>query len=167
MTIAGFLAKVDPDTLDFGTVIVVDEASMIDVILMYRLLRHMPAWVRLILVGDPSQLPPIGPGLVLHSLTGVASIPQTELTTVMRQTSESGIPKVAAAIRDHKAPLWTRYSGNEMPACHSFRALVPIWPRRSRTSTQNSVEMGPIQRSDTLSHKWRHGRREKPQLNPA
>lgn len=113
MTIAGFLAKVDPDTLDFGTVIVADEASMIDVILMYRLLRHMPTWVRLILVGDPSQLPPIGPGLVLHSLAGLASIPQTELTTVMRQTSESGIPKVAAAIRDHKTPLWARYSGNE------------------------------------------------------
>jgi exodeoxyribonuclease V alpha subunit len=113
MTIAGFLAKVDPDTLDFGTVIAVDEASMIDVILMYRLLRHMPDSARLILVGDPSQLPPIGPGLVLHSLTGLASIPQTELKVVMRQTAESGIPTVAAAIRDHKAPLWARYGGNE------------------------------------------------------
>jgi exodeoxyribonuclease V alpha subunit len=113
MTIAGFLAKVDPDTLDFGTTIVVDEASMIDVILLYRLLRHMPAWVRLILVGDPSQLPPIGPGLVLHSLAGLVSIPQTELTAVMRQTAESGIPKVAAAIRDHKVPHWTQYGGNE------------------------------------------------------
>jgi exodeoxyribonuclease V alpha subunit len=112
MTIAGFLAKVDPDTLDFSTVIVVDEASMIDVILMYRLLRHLPDGVRLILVGDPSQLPPIGPGLVLHSLAGLASIPQTELKTVMRQTAESGIPAVAVAIRDHKAPHWAQYSGN-------------------------------------------------------
>jgi len=84
-----------------------------DPILLYRLLRHMPAWVRLILVGDPSQLPPIGPGLVLHSLAGLASIPQTELTAVMRQTAESGIPKVAAAIRDHKVPHWTQYGGNE------------------------------------------------------
>jgi exodeoxyribonuclease V alpha subunit len=112
MTIAGFLAKVDPDTLGFGTVIVVDEASMIDVILMYRLLRHLPEGIRLILVGDPSQLPPIGPGLVLHSLRGLSSIPQTELKTVMRQTAESGIPTVAAAIRDHKAPHWAQYGGN-------------------------------------------------------
>jgi exodeoxyribonuclease V alpha subunit len=113
MTIAGFLAKVDHDTLRFGTVIVVDEASMVDVILMYRLLRHLPEGIRLILVGDPSQLPPIGPGLVLHSLTGLTSIPQTELKTVMRQTAESGIPTVAAAIRDHKAPHWAKYGCNK------------------------------------------------------
>ena len=88
----------------------------------------MPAWVRLILVGDPSQLPPIGPGLVLHSLAGLATIPQTELTAVMRQTAESGIPKVAAAIRDHKVPHWTQYGGNEdagvsfLPCSHANMA---------------------------------------------
>jgi len=78
---------------------------------MYRLLRHLPAWVRLILVGDPSQLPPIGPGLVLHALVGLATVPQTELKVVMRQTAQSGIPQVAAAIRAHRAPTWTQYRG--------------------------------------------------------
>lgn len=111
MTIAGFLAKVDPGLLEMGSVIVVDEVSMVDAILMYRLLRHLPAGVRLILVGDPSQLPPIGPGLVLHALAGLPSIPQTELKTVQRQSALSGIPQVAAAIRHHQEPVWAPYRG--------------------------------------------------------
>jgi exodeoxyribonuclease V alpha subunit len=111
MTIAGFLTKFDPKTIEFGAVIVVDEASMVDVILMYRLLRYLPTWVRLILVGDPSQLPPIGPGLVLHALVGLPNIPQTELKVVMRQTAQSGIPHVAAAIREHRTPTWAPYHG--------------------------------------------------------
>lgn len=111
LTIAGFLAKIDPVQIDMGSVVVIDEMSMVDVILMYRLLRHLPEGVRLILVGDPSQLPPIGPGLVLHALAGLPSIPQTELKVVQRQTSASGIPQVAAAIRDHQAPTWAEYSG--------------------------------------------------------
>ena len=111
MTIAGFLTKIDPATISMGSVIVVDEVSMVDVILMYRLLRHIPSGVRLILVGDPSQLPPIGPGLVLHALAGLSSIPQTELKVVKRQSSVSGIPQVAMAIRNHQAPTWAGYSG--------------------------------------------------------
>ncbi|MDD2741611.1 MAG: AAA family ATPase [Rhodocyclaceae bacterium] len=112
MTIAGFLTKVDSGQIDLGSVVVVDEMSMVDVILMYRLLRHIPPGVRLILIGDPSQLPPIGPGLVLHALAGLASIPQTELKVVKRQSSASGIPKVAAAIRAHNVPTWAPYNGN-------------------------------------------------------
>lgn len=111
MTIAGFLAKVDPGQIDLGSVVVVDEMSMVDVILMYRLLRHIPPGVRLILIGDPAQLPPIGPGLVLHALAGLASIPQTELKVVKRQSSASGIPTVAAAIRAHSVPTWAPYAG--------------------------------------------------------
>jgi len=111
MTIAGFLTKIDPATIEIGSVIVVDEVSMVDVILMYRLLRHIPSGVRLILVGDPCQLPPIGPGLVLHALAGLSTIPQTELKVVKRQSSASGIPHVAFAIRAHQVPTWAKYQG--------------------------------------------------------
>lgn len=110
-TIASFLNKIDPGWIEIGSVIVVDEMSMVDVLLMYRLLRHIPNGVKLILVGDPSQLPPIGPGLVLHALAGNATIPQTELKVVKRQSAASGIPHVAAAIRAHEAPPWTKYQG--------------------------------------------------------
>lgn len=111
MTIAAFLVKIDPANIDIGSTIIVDEMSMVDVLLMYRLLRHLPSGVRLILVGDPSQLPPIGPGLVLHALAGLPSIPQVELKVVKRQSSESGIPAVAAAIRAHQVPDWWAYQG--------------------------------------------------------
>lgn len=112
MTIAGFLTKIDSSQIPLGAVVVVDEASMVDVILMHRLLRHLPSGVRLILVGDPSQLPPIGPGLVLHALVGLSSIPQTTLKVVKRQSSASGIPQVAAAIRAHQMPTLAPYSGS-------------------------------------------------------
>lgn len=111
MTIAGFLAKVDPALVAIGAVVVVDEVSMVDAILMYRLLRHLPGGVRLILVGDPSQLPPIGPGLVLHALAGLPGVPQTELKVVKRQSTQSGIPQVAAAIRATQLPAWAPYPG--------------------------------------------------------
>lgn len=111
LTIAAFLRRFQSDDIPPGSLVVVDEVSMIDVILMYRLLRHLPTGVRLILVGDPSQLPPIGPGLVLHALAGTEAIPQVELKTVKRQSSESGIPFVASAIRRHEIPSWTEYKG--------------------------------------------------------
>lgn len=108
LTIAGFLTRINPTEIEPGSIIVVDEASMVDAILMYRLLRHLPPWIRLILVGDPAQLPPIGPGLVLHCLSGLEAVPQTELKTVLRQSDESGIPLIAAAIRSHRKPNWAR-----------------------------------------------------------
>lgn len=110
-TIARFMATIHPSQISLGTVIVIDEMSMVDVILMYRLLRHLPEGIQLILVGDPNQLPPIGPGLVLHALAGLPTIPQTELKVVQRQTSASGIPQVASAIRDHQVPVWATYLG--------------------------------------------------------
>jgi exodeoxyribonuclease V alpha subunit len=111
MTIAAFLVRIDSGQIAPGSLVVVDETSMVDVILMYRLLRHLPPDVRLVLVGDPAQLPPIGPGLVLHALAGVNAIPQVELSVVQRQSGASGIPRVAAAIRAHQAPEWTAYRG--------------------------------------------------------
>jgi exodeoxyribonuclease V alpha subunit len=110
-TIAGFLLSVEADHLGHGSVIVVDEMSMVDAILMYRLLRHIPPGTKLILVGDPSQLPPIGPGLVLHVLAGHPAIRQTELKVTKRQSTTSGIPSVAAAIRAHRVPSFAEYAG--------------------------------------------------------
>ena len=107
-TIAAFLngQKVAP-----GSTVLIDEMSMVDVILMYRVLKQLPSSVRLVMIGDPSQLPPIGPGLVLHALDGLASMPQTTLKTVKRQSSASGIPQVAAAVREHRQPTWAAYDG--------------------------------------------------------
>lgn len=107
-TIAAFLQA---EAIAPGSTVLVDEVSMVDAILMYRLLRHLPSSVRLVLIGDPSQLPPIGPGLVLHALVGHSAVPQTVLKTVKRQAAASGIPHVAHAVREHRVPLWASYAG--------------------------------------------------------
>ena len=84
MTIAGFLGNVAPKGVLPGSVIVLDEASMLDILLAYRLVRAIPEDCRLILIGDPAQLPPVGPGLTLHTLVESDSVPQVELTEVKR-----------------------------------------------------------------------------------
>ena len=78
-TIASFLKSYKDGHLDGPTVLVVDEASMVDIISMSRVCGILPSHVRLVLVGDPHQLMPVGPGLVLHALTGVAGVPVLSL----------------------------------------------------------------------------------------
>lgn len=113
-TIAGFLLNIESKDIPESAWIVVDEASMVDVITFYRLLRHIPSTCRLILVGDDFQLPPVGPGLILHALID-KELPCTVLKVVKRQSEESGIPAVAASIR--KA-VW--------PAIHSMKGMVAM-----------------------------------------
>ncbi|MBS9403087.1 AAA family ATPase [Halomonas sp. TRM85114] len=110
-TIAAFFARVSEVPLGSDAVVIVDEVSMVDAIIFYRLLRHIPPGTRLILVGDPSQLPPIGPGLVLHALAGHPAVAQTELKVVKRQSDASGILPVAAAVRGHTLPEYAAYQG--------------------------------------------------------
>lgn len=131
MTIASFLNKVDLLQLGHGSVVVIDEMSMVDVLLMYRLLLQIPPGTRLILVGDPSQLPPIGPGLVLHALVGNPWIVQTELMVTKRQSSASGIPSVSASIRRHEPPQFARYVGRGLgvsfvPCCDAELDAVAL-----------------------------------------
>lgn len=105
-TIAAFLKGVEAQSVALGpeSVVVVDEASMLDLPTAYRVLRHLPDGCRLVLVGDPGQLPPIGFGLVLHALIDRREIPAVELTKVYRQTEATGIPAVAQAVRAGRLP---------------------------------------------------------------
>jgi exodeoxyribonuclease V alpha subunit len=72
-------------------VVIVDEASMIDVLLMKALLAAIPDKARLILVGDADQLPPVGPGNVLKDVLESGQIPFTHLSEVYRQSEKSMI----------------------------------------------------------------------------
>ncbi|HIW74850.1 MAG TPA: ATP-dependent RecD-like DNA helicase [Firmicutes bacterium] len=71
--------------------VVVDELSMVDVLLFESLLRAMKTGCRLILVGDTDQLPAVGPGCVLHDLMESGALPVVQLTEVFRQAMESHI----------------------------------------------------------------------------
>lgn len=72
-------------------VIIIDEASMLDVPLCEALLQAIPVTAQIIFVGDVDQLPAIGPGDVLRSLLSYQAIPQCHLTTIYRQAENSQI----------------------------------------------------------------------------
>jgi exodeoxyribonuclease V alpha subunit len=84
--------------------VVVDEASMVDVPLMHRLLRALAPGAHLVLVGDPDQLPSVGPGNVLGDLIGSGRFPVTTLTHVFRHGAGSGIALSARAINRGRVP---------------------------------------------------------------
>ncbi|MDR1651460.1 MAG: ATP-dependent RecD-like DNA helicase [Synergistaceae bacterium] len=71
--------------------LIVDEVSMIDIHIMYRLLDALAPESHLILVGDANQLPSVGPGSVLKDLISSGKIPVAELNVIFRQARDSGI----------------------------------------------------------------------------
>ncbi len=87
--INGFRKNLD-NPLDCD-LLIVDEASMIDTVLMYSLLKSIPSHARLILVGDIDQLPSVGAGNVLQDLIASEKIPVTRLTDIFRQAANSKI----------------------------------------------------------------------------
>lgn len=84
--------------------VVVDEASMIDTFLAEALLRRISPGTRLLFVGDPYQLPSVGPGTFLLTLIAAGTIPVTNLTEIRRQSQDSAIPLAAAQIRAGQMP---------------------------------------------------------------
>ena len=85
--------------------IIVDEASMIDTVLMYHLLQAVPDRAVLILVGDVYQLPSVGPGQVLADLIESGRIPVVELDHIFRQAEGSLIVSNAHRIHQGELPL--------------------------------------------------------------
>lgn len=86
-------------------VLIVDEVSMVDLLLMYHLLKALPMGSKLVLVGDMDQLPSVGAGNVLRSLIGSGVIPVVTLDTIFRQASESLIIVNAHRINQGEFPV--------------------------------------------------------------
>ena len=87
-----------------GDALIVDECSMIDIILMYSLLKAIPPTMRLVLVGDIDQLPSVGAGNVLRDIIESETIPVTRLTRIFRQAQSSRIVMNAHAINQGYFP---------------------------------------------------------------
>ena len=100
---SGGFARNEEWPLD-AEVVVVDEASMLDVELAAALLEACPDGTHLLLVGDPAQLPSIGPGHVLGDLIDSGVVPVTELTTLYRQAEGGAIARLATAVRSGELP---------------------------------------------------------------
>lgn len=74
-----------------GDILIVDECSMIDILLMYNLLKAIPPHMTLILVGDTDQLPSVGAGNVLKDIIASDTVPVVRLTRIFRQAMGSRI----------------------------------------------------------------------------
>jgi len=91
---AGRFARDRANPLE-GDMLVVDEASMLDVQLAFSLLQAVPPTMTLVLVGDQNQLPSVGPGNVLADILASGRVPATALTRIFRQQNDSDIVRVA------------------------------------------------------------------------
>jgi exodeoxyribonuclease V alpha subunit len=84
--------------------VVVDETSMVDVVLMNRLLQAVPPWACVVFVGDADQLPSVGAGAVLTDLIESGAVPVARLTEVHRQAGGSWIVRAAHAVNRGEIP---------------------------------------------------------------
>ena len=107
------LLEFDPKTFGFKRdadnplecdLLVVDEASMVDVSLMQSLLKAVPDHSALLIVGDIDQLPSVGPGQVLGDIIGSGAVPTVRLTEVFRQAAQSRIIINAHRINQGRMP---------------------------------------------------------------
>lgn len=109
--------------IDRETLVVVDEASMVDLVSWRKLIEFVPTGARLILVGDVAQLPPVGLGRVYHDLVDEASGVAT-LSTVMRQASDNPIVAVSALVRNGDVPVLSPFGGADRGVFHAACAQV-------------------------------------------
>lgn len=97
--IGGMFERNESNPLE-ADVIIIDEMSMVDITLLYALLKAVGAGTRLILVGDVNQLPSVGPGNVLRDIIASGCFPVVTLQKIFRQASQSDIVVNAHKIND-------------------------------------------------------------------
>jgi exodeoxyribonuclease V alpha subunit len=100
---AGGFKRHQHDPLDVDLV-VIDETSMVDVVLMNQLLRAIPEKACLVLVGDVDQLPSVGPGMVLADIMRSQAVPVVRLVEIFRQAEQSQIVRAAHRVNHGNMP---------------------------------------------------------------
>ncbi len=103
--------KNEGERLDCDAVIL-DECSMVDILLMDALLRALPPDARLVLVGDADQLPSVGPGNVFSALIRSQAVATVVLRQIHRQSRNSRIVRNAHLIRNHEYPDFSENTGD-------------------------------------------------------
>lgn len=110
--------------------LVVDESSMVDVLLMQSLMKAVPSAAALLIVGDIDQLPSVGPGQVLADIISSGAVPVVRLTEVFRQAAQSKIITTAHAINAGRIPDLAPPEGEEdfyfVPAADPEQAVPRI-----------------------------------------
>jgi exodeoxyribonuclease V alpha subunit len=110
--------------------LVIDEASMVDVPLMHALLKAVPPEAALLIVGDVDQLPSVGPGQVLSDMITSAALPAVRLTEIFRQAATSRIILSAHRINSGQMPELSKPEGDSdfyfVPAADPETAVARI-----------------------------------------
>lgn len=88
----------DPDLL------IIDEASMLDLEMAYNIFTHVSPETRILFVGDPDQIPSVGAGNFLADMLAIPNVERITLTHVFRQAEGSGVALAAQAIREGRIP---------------------------------------------------------------
>nr|WP_221475410.1 ATP-dependent RecD-like DNA helicase [Sphaerisporangium rubeum] len=153
--------------------VVVDEASMLDLHLATRLASAIPSGGHLLLVGDGDQLPSIGPGSVLADLLRVPGIPRVRLTRVFRQAQDSGIVRAAHRVRAGELPglpggggFWfEELADPEQVADRVVHLATVAIPRKQSVTADRVQVLCPMRGGVTGTAEL--GRRLQERLNPA
>ncbi|MFC0532369.1 SF1B family DNA helicase RecD2 [Phytohabitans kaempferiae] len=102
-------AAFDRDNPIDADLIVIDESSMLDLILANKLVKAIPPGAHLLLVGDVDQLPSVGAGEVLRDVLAAATIPRVRLTHIFRQAQQSGVVVNAHRINAGQPPVFGQH----------------------------------------------------------
>lgn len=139
-----------------GDALIVDECSMIDIVLMNNLMKAIPTSMRLILVGDIDQLPSVGAGNVLRDVIDSERIPVIRLTRIFRQAQSSRIVMSAHAINQGRFPdtsngketdfFFMQVEEPEMVAENIVKLVKERLPKAYRQPVSNIQVLTPMQR---------------------
>lgn len=106
--------------------VIVDEASMLDIYLFHSLVRALAPGTRLLLVGDIDQLPSVGPGYVLGDIIASGAVEVVRLTRVFRQEEGSSIIANAHRVNAGELPLAPARKGDELVDFYTINARNPV-----------------------------------------
>ncbi len=138
--------------------VIVDESSMVDLLLMYDLVQALPENCRLILVGDPDQLPSVGAGNVFSDLIRSERIPTVRLTEIFRQARESLIVMnahrvnrgEAPELREKKKDFFFLQRSSDEAVCQTIVDLCARrLPRNMGIQTEDIQVLSPTRKGET------------------
>lgn len=144
----------DRDNPIDADLIVVDEVSMLDLILANKLVKAVATGAHLLLVGDVDQLPSVGAGEVLRDLLAAARVPSIRLTTIFRQATQSGVVRNAHRINRGQTPVLGEYPDffhfasdePEATAAQVVDIVANRIPRRFRLRPRDIQVLTPMHR---------------------
>ncbi|MCA1553095.1 MAG: AAA family ATPase, partial [Chloroflexi bacterium] len=166
--------------------IIVDEVSMLDLLLMNALLKAVDARSHLLLVGDPDQLPSVGAGNVLKDVIESGTIPVCTLDVIFRQSEDSWIVSNAHRINHGEWPIFSQsardffFFGEQEPAeaaarivklvsesipsrfalnPHDVQVLSPMYRGAAGVGELNLALQAALNPAHASKREWRHGAR--------